>query len=131
MSTETLSSAKFSNRKQPIAVLLGLIACVYWPSSAFADIVELRDGGVICGKVLNPSQGALVTIETEDGSVIEVDRDGKVVWELSGLVSPSDADRLPNGNTVVSEKDQVREFDRRKNVIWRKEVNWALESNRY
>ena len=25
----------------------------------------------------------------------------------------------------------VREFDRRKNVIWRKEVNWALESNRY
>jgi hypothetical protein len=74
MSTEILSSARFSNRKRPIAVLLGLIACACWPSSAFADIVELRDGGVICGKVLNPSQGALVTIETEDGSVIEIDR---------------------------------------------------------
>lgn len=77
-----------------------------------------------------PNGNTLVTLRSK-GSVIEIDRDGKVVWELTGLVSPSDADRLPNGNTVVSEKDLVREFDRRKNVTWSKEVNWALESNRY
>ena len=74
MSIEILSSAKVANRKHPTALLLGLVACASCPSLAMADIVELRDGGVICGKVRNPSQGAMVTIETEDGSVIEVDR---------------------------------------------------------
>ena len=41
---------------------------------ARADIVELKDGGVLCGKVLNPSSGQTVQIQTDDGSIIEVDR---------------------------------------------------------
>lgn len=49
--------------------LLGL-----WPLAARADIVELKDGGVIYGKVLNPQGGAMVQIQAEDGSLIEVDR---------------------------------------------------------
>lgn len=43
-------------------------------SEIFADIIELRDGGVLVGKVLNPTGGLTVQIETEDGSVIELDR---------------------------------------------------------
>lgn len=43
-------------------------------SIAIADIVELRDGGVLVGKVLNPTGGQTVQVETDDGSVIEVDR---------------------------------------------------------
>ncbi|MBM3965344.1 MAG: hypothetical protein FJ308_09800, partial [Planctomycetes bacterium] len=74
MSIEKISSIKVFNRKYPMALLLGLVACTHWQSSSLADIVELRDGGVICGKVLNPTQGAIVTIEAEDGSVIEIDR---------------------------------------------------------
>lgn len=38
------------------------------------DIVELKDGGVIYGKVLNPQGGLMVQIEAEDGTLIEVDR---------------------------------------------------------
>ena len=72
----------------------------------------------------------LITLRSK-GSVLEVDRDGTVVWELEALNSPSDADRLPNGHTLVSENGVVREFDRRKNVVWRREVNWAVEANRY
>jgi len=41
---------------------------------ARADIVELKEGGVLCGKVLNPSSGQTVQIQTDDGSIIEVDR---------------------------------------------------------
>lgn len=41
---------------------------------AFGDVVELRDGGVIVGKVVNPQQGQIVKIETEEGATIEVDR---------------------------------------------------------
>ena len=65
------------------------------------------------------------------GAVMEIDRDGKVVFELSGLSSPSDADRLPNGNTIVAENTRVREFDRHGTEIWQKEMTWAVEVNRY
>ena len=38
------------------------------------DIVELKDGGVICGKVLNPQSGLMVQIQADDGTLVEVDR---------------------------------------------------------
>ena len=77
-----------------------------------------------------PNGNTLVTLRNK-GAVVEVDRDGKVVWELTGLSSPSDADRLPNGNTIVAENTRVREFDRRGNEVWKKEMTWAVEVNRY
>ncbi|MFY9340968.1 MAG: hypothetical protein WAT39_00670 [Planctomycetota bacterium] len=77
-----------------------------------------------------PNGNTLVTLRNK-GSVLELDRDGKVVFELQGLSSPSDADRLPNGNTLVAENQRVREFDRRGNEVWKKEMTWAVEVNRY
>jgi hypothetical protein len=77
-----------------------------------------------------PNGNTLVTLRNK-GSVLELDRDGKVVWELQGLSSPSDADRLPNGNTIVAENTRVREFDRRGNEVWKKDMTWAVEVNRY
>jgi hypothetical protein len=77
-----------------------------------------------------PNGNTLITLRNK-GQVIEVDRDGNVVFELNGLSSPSDADRLPNGNTLVAENTRAREFDRRGNEVWRKEMTWAVEANRY
>ncbi len=77
-----------------------------------------------------PNGNTLVTLRNK-GCVLELDRDGKVVWELQGLSSPSDADRLPNGHTLVAENTRVREFDRRGNEVWKKEMTWAVEVNRY
>lgn len=77
-----------------------------------------------------PNGNTLVTLRNK-GAVMEIDRDGKIVFELSGLSSPSDADRLPNGNTIVAENTRVREFDRHGNEIWKKEMTWAVEVNRY
>ena len=56
---------------------------------------------------------------------------GKTVFVLKDLSSPSDADRLPNGNTLVAENGFVREFDRHGKEVWRKAVTWAVEVNRY
>jgi hypothetical protein len=56
------------------------IAMVGWgfmvaaASPLFADIIELRDGGVLVGKVLNPQGGQTVKIETDDGTVVEIER---------------------------------------------------------
>ena len=77
-----------------------------------------------------PNGNTLVTLRNK-GCVLEVDRDGKTVWELTGLSSPSDADRLPNGNTIVAENTRVREFDRHGNEVWKKDMTWAVEVNRY
>lgn len=77
-----------------------------------------------------PNGNTLVTLRNK-GVVVEVDREGKTVWELGGLSSPSDADRLPNGHTLVAENTRVREFDRRGNEIWKKDMTWAVEVNRY
>jgi hypothetical protein len=44
---------------------------------------------------------------------------------------PSDADRLPNGNTLVAENSAVREFDRDGKEVWEKAMTWAVEVNRY
>jgi hypothetical protein len=77
-----------------------------------------------------PNGNTLVTLRNK-GSVLEIDRDGKVVFEITGLSSPSDADRLANGNTIVAENTRVREFDRRGNEVWKKEMTWAVEVNRY
>jgi len=50
---------------------------------------------------------ALVTDRTA-GRVFEVTRDGREVWEKTGLNSPTDADRLPNGNTLILENGAGR-----------------------
>lgn len=77
-----------------------------------------------------PNGNTLITLRTVN-TVVEIDRNGKVVFEIANLNSPSDADRLPNGHTLVAENGMVREFDRRGNVIWTKEMTWAVEVNRY
>ncbi|MEZ6038015.1 MAG: hypothetical protein R3F29_11070 [Planctomycetota bacterium] len=77
-----------------------------------------------------PNGNTLITLRNK-GEVVEVDKAGKIVWRLKGLSSPSDADRLPNGNTIVAENTRVREFDKDGEVMWKKDMTWAVEVNRY
>jgi outer membrane protein assembly factor BamB len=103
-------------------------------------VIEVSPQGEIVWEVKNmnnvhdadrlPNGNTLITLRSA-GKVIEVDRDGKVVWQLDHLTSPSDADRLPNGHTLVAENTQVREFDRHGNVVWKKDMTWAVAANRY
>jgi hypothetical protein len=72
----------------------------------------------------------LITLRSP-GDVLEVDRDGKVVWKLEKLKSPSSAERLPNGNTLVAENSAVREFDPQGAVVWKQQMTWAVSARRY
>jgi len=91
---------------------------------------ELRNMKLVHDADRLPNGNTLITLR-EAKKVIEVDREGQVVFELKNLSHPSDADRLPNGNTLVAENGMVREFDRAGNEVWRKEMTWAVEANRY
>jgi len=61
-------------------------------------------------------------------SVIEVDMDGNIIWEKSGLHNPHDAERLPNGNTLIAEMgvSRVIEVDRNGDIIWQQTTGLTL-----
>ncbi len=68
---------------------------------------------------------------TRPGKVIEVNPKGKVVYELKGLNRPSDADRLPNGHTLVAQRGEVAEYDAKGKKVWSRKVPMPGEVNRY
>lgn len=51
------------------------------------------------------------------GEVIELDHQCNVMFRLKDLKSPNEARRLSNGNTIVAEKQRIREFDRTGKVV--------------
>jgi hypothetical protein len=78
------------------------------------DVERLTDGNTL-----------IVDARPRKERVVEVDPEGKVVWEYIDPNIPFDADRLPNGNTLVvwawgndSADPEVRELDPKCNVVW-------------
>ncbi|MEM9647813.1 MAG: hypothetical protein AAF969_04980 [Bacteroidota bacterium] len=71
----------------------------------------------------------LVTL-THGNRVVELDANGKIVWQIDNsvfegdpLVDPCGAQRLPNGNTVIAsygaqEGIKLFEVDKGKNIVW-------------
>ena len=94
-------------------------------------------GIVLCTLALMPAaaatRGNTLVTDCDADRVFEVDSDGNIVWEVNQSTtpvfdgSPSTADRLPNGNTLVceiggtSEFNQVIEVDSAGSIVW--EVN--------
>ncbi len=60
--------------------------------------------------------------ESRANRVIEVDSAGSIVWEKAGLNLPQDAERLSNGNTLITGYgDQcVIEVDSAGSIVWEK-----------
>jgi hypothetical protein len=82
-----------------------------------------------------PNGNYLIT-EFSVSRVTERTKDGRVVCTTGGpnmdkLKNPYDANRLPNGHTLVAQNGVLQEFDRQGNVVWEKEMTWAVEANRY
>jgi HEAT repeat protein len=73
---------------------------------------------VPAGIDLLPSGGVLIASQN-NGKVVEVDAEGKVVWEAPAA-NPSTGTRLPNGNVLVGSyaTAKVFEIDRKGKVIW-------------
>jgi len=80
------------------------------------DVEQLANG--------HPSTGSgrrLLITDRNNDRVVEVQDDGTVVWSLSGLKRPHNADRLPNGHTIISdsENNAIVEVDAGGNEVWR------------
>jgi hypothetical protein len=52
--------------------------------------------------------------------VLEVDGSGTTVWQKTGLSNPTDAERLLNGNTLITDclNDRIIEVDSSGSIVW-------------
>ena len=75
------------------------------------------------------NESHVVVADSEADRIVEVNRSsGAVVWTFSeGLLWPRDADRLPNGNTLVTNslRYEVEEVTPDGEIVWRYEVAWS------
>ncbi|MHC4515796.1 MAG: HEAT repeat domain-containing protein [Planctomycetota bacterium] len=57
--------------------------------------------------------GRTLIADYSDNRISEVDKAGKIVWQLANMANVHDADRLPNGNTLLTIRmlNLVREVD--------------------
>ncbi len=74
-----------------------------------ADILPLANGNI------------LITLYPKN-RMMEVNRDGKIVWEKAGFGFPYSARLLPNGNILVAgpSKNVVSEYSRNGKIAWKK-----------
>jgi hypothetical protein len=74
------------------------------------------------------NESHVLVADSEADRIVEVNRSsGEVVWTFDdGLLWPRDADRLPNGNTLVTNslRYEVEEVRPGGEVVWRYEVAW-------
>jgi hypothetical protein len=65
--------------------------------------------------------GTLFICDRNNNRALQVDREGKVVWEYSGRVKhPHNAHKLPNGNVLICDSDgnRVVEASPGREVVW-------------
>jgi outer membrane protein assembly factor BamB len=81
------------------------------------DLAKLAEG-VSLGRTLIVDRG----LTPPGGRVLEVGRDGKVVWEIDGLNLPTDAQVLPGGRVLICEYSSRRLTERttRGEIVWEK-----------
>ena len=79
---------------------------------------------------MNPP--TVLVADRENDQVVEYRKDGEGwtrTWEYHGELNwPRDADRLPNGNTLIADSggDRVLEVTPRKRVVWKMDLNQNL-----
>jgi uncharacterized protein (UPF0248 family) len=74
--------------------------------------------------------GCYVLISENEGArVILVDNSGEVIWEKTGVV-PSDAEKLENGNILITDLYSVIEVDINGVIVWQKMANSPFDAER-
>jgi hypothetical protein len=80
---------------------------------------------------------AIVVADSENGRVVEYQRENgswvrSWTWSDARLSWPRDADRLPNGNTLVTDShgDRVFEVNPRGEIVWSASIGFPYEAER-
>lgn len=70
------------------------------------------------------SIGNILVASVANNKVFEMDRDGKILWSISGLAGPMDAQTLPGGKVLIAEhhSQKVTERNLQGEILWTKSV---------
>jgi HEAT repeat protein len=76
--------------------------------------------------------GYTLVVLNQSGQVLEVGPDYKPRWQLSGLVTPMDAQVLANDHVLVAEYNANRVTERtlKNEVVWEKRITWPVGCER-
>jgi hypothetical protein len=61
--------------------------------------------------------GNVLVLDFGNSMATEFNRSGKIVWSKGGFNNPAQAQRLANGNTLISDNNGVAEFDREGKLV--------------
>lgn len=69
---------------------------------------------------VGPEQGVTTIVDHSGNRIIEVDREGKILWEIGDIRGPCRAEWLPNGNLLVGGgySERLFEVGRDKKEVW-------------
>ena len=102
----------------------GQIVCatsnsLVWLDASGEEIKSLPIGGTARNGLDVLSNGRVLVAQHNDNRVVEIDGEGKIVWEAV-VQKPWTAVRLSNGNTLVASQDekQVIELNRAGKTVW-------------
>ncbi|UCD14653.1 MAG: PQQ-binding-like beta-propeller repeat protein [Thermoplasmatales archaeon] len=101
-----------------IIVVICVIGLILMSLGVSVNAFDKNELSKVEGNTLITEFGGNQTISR----VIEVDTDGNEVWNKSGLNVPQDAERLSNGNTLVTEYggERVIEVNSDGHIVWQK-----------
>lgn len=76
------------------------------------------------GTQAHSNSGNILVSSVANNKVFEITRDGKVLWSISNLAGPMDAQMLPNGNVLIAEHhaQKVTERNMQGEVLWSRNV---------
>lgn len=130
---ESRMARKLANGNYLVPTLLDRVVREYRPDGSIAWEWKSPDSPADAWPftAIRLDDGATLVTLTHANMVVEVDAQGRTVWQLSNadlpkpyLADPCGAQRLPNGNTVVcsyaigADRVKLLEVDREKRVLW-------------
>jgi hypothetical protein len=114
LASEALAQEKGAvlNRADVVAELQSLVADLGAANQRLSHARDRLFGITTTGNTL--------IADYSDNRVVEVDREGKIVWEMHDVFGAWDARPLPNGNVLLTEfsVSRVAEVDRKGNRVW-------------
>ena len=77
------------------------------------------------------TNGNTLVANRRNNKVVEVDREGQMVWFYDAAPSLYRAQRLPDGNTLIVSSGGAVEVDAGGEVVWQKNENGLRGIDRY
>ena len=137
---QTRMTRKLVNWNYLVPQLLDKVVREYTPAGKVVWEAKTPDEPAECWPftAIRLPDGNTLTTCTHGRTVVEFDREGKIVWRLTNndlpaplLQDPCGAQRLPNGNTVICSYGQAKPGEvKLLEVTQEKKVVWTLRDDR-